>query len=322
MKKRAFVQLLGAAAWPGPVALAQAQEPWPSRPIKVIVPVTAGGTADVLAREFGRRLGERLGQPVVVENRPGANGIPATLAVARAPADGYTLLLTLTQHIQNPVQFKDAGYDPIADFTPLCRIGAAATVLAARASLKVDSATELAQFAPGKGLTFGTTALGPQVILEVFNQSAKLEMLNVPYKGEAPALTDLLGGQIDMALLTVATARAHIQRGTLKGLAVIAPKRASSLPHVATFLEQGFKEVNWTGGWYAFMAPANLPPAIAARLVQELRVIGENAAMRKLFDELNITVHWMDGPEFQPVMKRDMELWRSLVQRSGVVIER
>ncbi|KAB7585069.1 tripartite tricarboxylate transporter substrate binding protein, partial [Verminephrobacter sp. Larva24] len=151
---------------------------------------------------------------------------------------------------------------------------------------------------------------------------AKLEMLNVPYKGEAPALTDLLGGQIDMALLTVATARAHIQRGTLKGLAVIAPKRASSLPHVATFLEQGFKEVNWTGGWYAFMAPAKLPPAIAARLVQELRVIGEDAAMRKLFDELNITVNWMDGPEFQPVMKRDMELWRSLVQRSGVVIER
>src|SRR6218665_40666 len=136
-----------------------------------------------------------------------------------APADGYTLLLTLTQHIQNPVQFKDAGYDPIADFTPLCGIGAAATVLAARASLKVDSATELAQFAPGKGLTFGTTALGPQVILEVFNQSAKLEMLNVPYKGEAPALTDLLGGQIDMALLTRATSREHIQRGTLKGLA-------------------------------------------------------------------------------------------------------
>src|SRR6218665_4189613 len=123
VKTRAFVQLLGAAAWTGPGALAQAPEPGPRRPIRVIVPVTAGGTADVLAREFGRRIGEPLGQPVVVENRPGANGIPATRAGARAPADGYTLLLTLTQHIQNPVQFKDAGYDPIADFTPLCRIG-------------------------------------------------------------------------------------------------------------------------------------------------------------------------------------------------------
>ncbi|MES2360355.1 MAG: tripartite tricarboxylate transporter substrate binding protein [Pseudomonadota bacterium] len=322
MKKRTFIKLLGAAAVPTLMPLAHGQERWPSRPIKVIVPVTAGGTADVLAREFGRRLGERVGQAVVVENRPGANGIPATVAVARAPADGYTLLLTFTQHVQNPVQFKDVGYDPIADFTPLCRIGAAATVLVARSSLGANSATELVKIAPGKGLTFGTTGLGPQVILEVFNKSAKLGMLNVPYKGESPALTDLLGGQIDMALLTVATARAHIQRGTLKGLAVIAPGRAPSLPNVPTFLEQGFKEVNWTGGWYAFMAPARLPPDIATRLVKELHAIGEDPSMRKTLDDLNITMNWMDGPEFLPAMKRDMDIWRTLVQSSGVVIER
>jgi tripartite-type tricarboxylate transporter receptor subunit TctC len=171
-------------------------------------------------------------------------------------------------------------------------------------------------------LTFGTTGLGPQVILEVFNKSSKLGMLNVPYKGESPALTDLLGGQIDLALLTVATARAHIQRGTLKGLAVIAPGRAASLPNVPTFLEQGFKEINWTGGWYAFMAPAKLPADIAARLVKELHAIGEETSMRKTLDDMNITMNWMDGPEFQPVMKHDMEIWRALVQSSGVVIER
>lgn len=322
MRKRTFVKLLGASVLPTMTSLTRSQERWPVRPIKIIVPVTPGGTADVMAREFGRRLGERVGQPVVVENRPGANGIPATVAVARAPADGYTLMLTFTQHVQNPVQFKDVGYDPIADFTPLCRIGAAATVLVARTALGANSATELVRFAPGKGLTFGTTGLGPQVILEVFNKSSKLGMLNVPYKGEAPALTDLVGGQIDLALLTVATARAHIQSGTLKGLAVIAPGRAPSLPSVPTFLEQGFKEVNWTGGWYAFMAPAKLPPDIAARLVKELHAIGEDPAMRKTLDDLNITMNWMDGPEFQPAMKRDMETWRSMVQRSGVVIER
>lgn len=322
MRKRTFVQLLGAAVLPTMTSLARSQERWPARPIKIVVPVSAGGTADILAREFGRRLGERVGQPVVVENRPGANGIPATVAVARAPADGYTLMLTFTQHIQNPVQFKDVGYDPIADFTPLCRIGAAATVLVARSGLGVGSAKELVRMAPGKGLTFGTTGLGPQVILEVFNKSAKLGMLNVPYKGESPALTDLLGGQIDLALLTVATARAHIQKGTLKGLAVIAPARASSLPDVPTFLEQGFKEVNWTGGWYAFMAPARVPADVAARLVKELHAIGEDAGMRKTLDDLNITVNWMDGPEFVPAMKRDMEVWRTLVQTSGVVIER
>uniref|UniRef100_UPI00035FC3EB Bug family tripartite tricarboxylate transporter substrate binding protein n=2 Tax=Variovorax paradoxus TaxID=34073 RepID=UPI00035FC3EB len=184
MRKRTFVKLLGAAVLPAMAPLAYSQERWPARPIKVIVPVSPGGTADVLAREFGRRLSERVGQPVVVDNRPGANGIPGTVAAARAPADGYTLLLTFTQHIQNPVQFKDVGYDPIADFTPLCRIGAAATVLVARSGLGVGSAKELVRMAPGKGLSFGTTGLGPQVILEVFNKSAKLGMLNVPYKGE------------------------------------------------------------------------------------------------------------------------------------------
>ena len=322
MRKRTFVQLLGAAALPAMSALVHGQPRWPARPIKIIVPVTPGGTADVMAREFGRRLGERVGQAVVVENRPGANGIPATVAVARAPADGYTLMLTFTQHIQNPVQFANVGYDPIADFTPLCRIGAAATVLAARASLGASSARELVRFAPGKGLTFGTTGLGPQVILEVFNKSAGLGMLNVPYKGEAPAMTDLLGGQIDMALLTVATARAHIQSGALKGLAVIAPGRAASLPEVPTFLEQGFQEINWTGGWYAFVAPAGLPPAVAARLVDELHAIGEEPAMRKTLDDLNITMNWLDGPAFGAAMQRDMATWRALVQRSGVVIER
>jgi len=322
MRKRTFVKLLGAAVLPAMAPLAYSQERWPARPIKIIVPVSPGGTADVLAREFGRRLSERVGQPVVVDNRPGANGIPGPVAAARAPADGYTLLLTFTQHIQNPVQFKDVGYDPIADFTPLCRIGAAATVLVARSGLGVGSAKELVRMAPGKGLSFGTTGLGPQVILEVFNKSAKLGMLNVPYKGESPALTDLLGGQIDLALLTVATARAHIQRGTLKGLAVIAPARAPSLPGVPTFQEQGFKEVNWTGGWYAFMAPAKVPADVAARLVKELHAIGEDAGMRKTMDDLNITVNWMDGPEFVGAMKHDMEVWRTLVQTSGVVIER
>jgi len=322
MKKRTFVKWLGAAALPSLSSFTYAQESWPSRPIKIIVPVSAGGTADILAREFGRRLGERVGQPVVVENRPGANGIPGTVTVAHAPADGYTLLLTFTQHVQNPVQFKDVGYDPIADFTPLSRIGAAATVLVARAGLGANSATELVRLAPGKGLTFGTTGLGPQVILEVFNKTSKLGMLNVPYKGESQALTDLLGGQIDLALLTVAGARAHIHKGTLKGLAVIAPARAASLPNVPTFLEQGFKEVNWTGGWYGFLAPAKLPPNVTARLIKEFHAISEDPTMRKTLDDMNITMNWADGPEFLPAMKRDMEAWRSLVQTSGVVIER
>jgi len=323
MKKRTFMSWLTAASVGGiaPGAFA-ADESWPSRPIRILTPVPPGGTSDILAREFGQRLSERVGQPVIVENRPGANGVIATVAVARAPADGYTLLMTLTQHVQVPTQFKDVGYDPVEDFTPIGRIGAAATVLAATPRLGVKSAKELAEVAAGKNLTFGTTATGPQVIIEVFNKSANLGMLNVPYKGESAALTDLIGGQIDMALLTVATARGYIESGKLTPLAVIAPARAPALPDVPTFLEQGFKEVNWTGGWYGFLAPANVPPQIASRLVTEFKGIFDDPAVQTKLKGLNINLDWIGGEPFKQAMKRDMEIWSTLVKRSGVVIER
>ncbi len=296
-------------------------ERWPARrPIRVITPLPAGGTGDVLAREFSQRLGEQLKQTVIVENKPGGNGAIATVAAARAPADGYTLLFTLTQHIQAPVQFKDIGYDPIHDFTPIARLGAAATVLVARPGLGVNSMADLLRLAPGKQWTFGTTATGPQVIMEVFNKSSKLNMLNVPYKGEPNTLTDLVGGQIDMALLTVATARGYIETGKLKALGVIAPSRAPSLPNVPTFLELGFKDVNWTGGWYGFLAPSKLPAAIATRLTAVLHAIVEDPLVKKRMDALDVNMNWLAGPAFGPAMKQDMETWASLVQRSGVVI--
>lgn len=323
MKKRAFVGWLATAGAVVSIPFAsQAQEAWPSRPIKILTPVPPGGTSDILAREFGQRLSDRVGQPVIIENRPGANGVIATVAAARAPADGYTLLMTLTQHIQVPTQFKDVGYDPVEDFTPIGRIGAAATVLAAHPRIGVKSAVELARVAPGKQLSFGTTATGPQVIMEVFNKSANLGMLNVPYKGEAAALQDLIGGQIDMALLTVATARGYIEDGRLVPLAVIAPRRAPALPDVPTFLEQGFKEVNWTGGWYGFLAPAHLPSAIASRLVTEFKAIYDDPAVRAKLEALNMNLDWIGGDPFRQAMRRDMEIWSTLVKRSSVVIER
>ena len=298
-----------------------ADEPWPSRPIRVIAPIPPGGTSDVIAREFAQGMAARVGGTAIVDNRPGADGLIATQAVARAAPDGYTLLFTLTQHIQVPLQYKNLGYDPINDFVPLARIGAAATVVVARSSLGIKSTGDLQKLAATRQLTFATTATGPQVIMEVFNKSAKLGMLNVPYKGEPPVLTDLLGGQIDLALLTVATARQYVNNGQLAPLAVIAANRAAALPNTPTFLEAGYKEVNWTGGWYGFLAPAKTPPAIVTRLVAAFKGSIEDPAIRNKMIGMDINLNWLDGPAFAPVMKQDMDNWAALVKRSGVVIE-
>ena len=162
MDKRTFLHGVIATAATGLGVPSFANDAWPSRAIRIITPVPAGGSGDVIAREFGTKLAERLGQPVIIDNRPGANGAIATVATARAPADGYTLMMTLTQHIQAPLQVKDVGYDPFADFTPLTRIGAAVTLLVARPQLNLRNAADLVREAPGKKFSYATTATGAQ----------------------------------------------------------------------------------------------------------------------------------------------------------------
>jgi len=320
MKRRVLVQALPLALTALPLLGLAQSAPWPSRPIRIITPQAPGGSGDVMLREFGTRLAEKLGQPVVIDNRPGANGIIATQAVAKAPADGYTLLWTLTQHIQVPIQYKNAGYDPIEDFTPIARIGAAVTLLVARPALGIKSAADLVNNAPNKKWSFGSTASGPQVVLEAFNKGRNLNMLSVPYKGEAPAIQDLLGGQIDIALFSVATARPFVLNGQLVPLGISATRRAASLPDLPTFLEQGYADFNWIG-WYGFMGPAKLPQPITTRLTTEIRAILDDPTMAKKLDSMDIVINWADGPNFLSGMKTDTTRWAELVRRSGVTFD-
>ena len=320
MKRRTLVQAFPLALSGLPILAPAQSAPWPSRPIRIITPQAPGGSGDVMLREFATRLSDRLGQPVVIDNRPGANGIIATQAVAKAPADGYTLLWTLTQHIQVPIQYKNVGYDPIEDFTPIARIGAAVTLLVARPALGIKSAADLVNTAPSKKWSFGSTASGPQVVLEAFNKGRQLNMLSVPYKGEAPAIQDLLGGQIDIALFSVATARPFVLDGKLVPLGISATRRATSLPDLPTFLEQGYADFNWIG-WYGFMGPAKMPQAITTRLTSEIRAILDDPTMAKKLDSMDIVVNWADGPTFLAGMKTDTARWAALVKSSGVTFE-
>ena len=319
MDKRTFLGMLLATAATTP-SLAQ-EAAWPSRPIRIVTPMGAGGVGDIIGREIGQRLSQRLGQPVIIENKPGANGVIATQQVARAPADGYTLLLTLTQHIQAPIQYKDVGYDPVTDFTPLTRIGAVSTLLVARPELGVKNAADLLKKAPGKKWTFGATATGTQVVMEAFNKNHKLDLLAVPYKGEPQALTDMIGGQIDLGLFTMAGARPYIQSGKMVPIGISATRRAQSMPNIPTFGEQGVDDFSWLG-WYGFLAPAHLPAAIAKRLMTEFRAILEDPAVRTRLENLDLMINFAEGDAFGADMKRDSANWAALVKRSGLSFDR
>ncbi len=322
MKKRVFLkQTLSAAGMVALPGLSFGQSPWPSRPIKLVVPTAAGGSHDLLARDFAQQLAIRLGQPVVIDNKPGAGTIIGTVLVTKAPADGYTLLLGQTATIQNAVQIKSVGYDPLKDLTPLARIGASSTVQAVRSDLPVNNAVDFVKLAKGKNWNYGSSSPGPQVIQEVWNKANNIGMTSVSYKGEAPCLTDLLGGNIQTGLFSIAGARPFIESGKLKAIAAIGSTRIPSLPNVPTFLEQGFKEMTYPGGWYAFFGPANLPPEIASRLIKELKAILDEPAMRKRLADMELNVHWDEGATFGAQMKRDMDNWANLIKQSGVTFD-
>ncbi|WP_237718154.1 tripartite tricarboxylate transporter substrate binding protein [Cupriavidus sp. BIS7] len=321
-RRRLLLGGLGAAAlsqWPT-VALGH-DAAWPDRPIKLVVPTATGGVGDAIGREFARGLSEQLGQQVIVENKPGANTSIASAFVANSAPDGYTLLLAMTSLIQNPIHYRNVGYDPLRDFTPLARLGMTATVLVVRSDKKVRNVDEFIRAARGKRWNYGFSATGPQVVMEIFNQHNDLGMTGIPYKGEVPALTDLLGGQIEVGLFSAFAVKGSLQSGQLTALAVLADRRATSLPDVPTFVEQGHGEVSYTGGWYAFMAPARVPREISGRLSQALRVVFEQPAERRRLEQMDLILNWTDGPAFAPVMKRDMDIWRELVLRSKVAIE-
>ncbi|MBL8386206.1 MAG: tripartite tricarboxylate transporter substrate binding protein [Burkholderiales bacterium] len=319
-RRRFLSQALAAGAGAGLPRLAATQEQWPSRTIRIIVPIPAGGLSDAIARRFATRLSERLGQPVVVDNRPGANTMVGTVAVAKAPPDGHTLLFALTSHVQNAVHFRNIGYDPFGDFTPLARLGHATTVMVTRPGLGIASLADFVRAARGRQWTYGAYATGPQVILEVFNANHELGMTHVPYKGEVATITDIVGGQIHTGLFSIPATRGLIQSGKLVPLAVLANKRVASLPSVPTFLEQGV-DFGFVGGWYAFLAPARLPADVTARLIREIKAVFDDPAEQKALEGMDVVLNWADGATFGPVMRQDMEIWRALVTRARVQIE-
>jgi tripartite-type tricarboxylate transporter receptor subunit TctC len=270
--RRTFAALTAGLALAALAAPAFAQQAWPTKVIRIVVPLPPGGATDAIARPLAEGLGKRLGQTVIVENKGGAGGNLGTDFVAKAPADGYTLLLTPPAPIaQAMALYKKLPYNPQTDFAFVSDIAQPRVVCVVAASLPVKNFVELVAWAkahPGQ-LTIGSWGNGtqPHIVQSFMDQSLGTDTLHVPYKGEGPLLTDLVGGQVLMTCGTVTVLKPHLAAGKLRALATIGPNRAAGLPEVPTFAESGYpQDVLKLTGPFALLAPAKTPPEIVERL--------------------------------------------------------
>ncbi len=277
--------------WLG-VSAASAQETYPSKPIRFIAPYPPGGSSDVLARVIAQKLTESLGKQVIVENRPGATGNIGHELVAKAAPDGYTLLLTTkSQMVNNPYLFKRLPFDPLTDFSLLTMIAHAGHVLVVHPAVPARNVKELVALAkaqPGK-LSYGSSGIGSTVgiVAEVFKSIAKVDILHVPYKGTVLAVSDVVGGQIEMVFSDMVPAVPQIRGARLRALAVTTAERSTALPAVPTMIESGIKEPLPTQ-WWGMSGPKGLPPAIVARLNSEIARIVALPEVKQRYNDLGI----------------------------------
>jgi tripartite-type tricarboxylate transporter receptor subunit TctC len=316
-----FAALLFAALVSAGSALAQ---PYPQKPIRIIVPFPAGGIADTFARSIGQKLNEAWSQPVVVENRAGAGGNIGAEAVAKAPPDGYTLVMgSIGTHALNVTLFRDLPFDPIRDFAPVALVLEADGLLVVPPSLPVSSVEDLIQLARGRpaSLAYGSAGMGTTSHLagELFKSMAKVDITHVPYKGNVPALTDLLGGQIQMMFATMPTALPHVKAGKLKALASIRSARTKALPELPTVSEvlAGFDANNWIG----LFAPAGTPSQVVQLLNAEVVKVMNTAEMRKRVETEGATFSPMSAEQFADFVRKEVIEWRKIIRAAGITAQ-
>ena len=293
---------------------------YPARPVTFIVPFAAGSATDQLARALGNAFTERTKQAVVVDNKAGASGMLAAQFVARAPADGYTVLVTTnTTHAANEHLYKKLSYDPVKDFVPVTGLGKGGQVLVVRADAPYRSVADLlakAKKEPGK-LSFGSGSSSSRVAGEMFAQLSHTEILHVPYKSNPNAVTDLLGGQIDFMITDTATGLPQIKGGKLRALGVSTTKRLALLPDVPTIAEAGVPGYDM-GYWFAAYVPAGTPPAVVSRL-HELLVEGTRSAAAKQFFEGTGSEAWTtSGAELAKFQGAETQKWGKVIKAAGI----
>ena len=298
---------------------AAAQDAFPSKPIRIVVPFPPGGLGDLTGRIVSQRLGDAVRQRVLVDNRPGGDEIIGTEHGARAAADGYTLLLATATHVVNPAVKSKLPFDPVADFVPVTLATQFPYLIVVHPSVQARSARDLITYArsnPGK-LTFGSSATFPLLASAWFSYEAGIKVTQIPYKGAGPVLTDLMGGHIDAAFAASAGPIPLVLSGRLKAVAVTSRSRIAVLPNVPTAIESGLKDFE-IHGWHGFLAPARTPPEVIARLNAELAKVFQTAEVKEEMAQRAIQTVGNAPADFAAFMQSERTKWAKAVAVSGL----
>ena len=306
------------------VGYGHAQEAsYPNKPVRLLIGFPAGGLLDTVSRIVGERMSTLLGQPFVVEARPGAGGLVATTALAKAAPDGYTLMMINDNHALNPFILKEVPYDSVKDFAPIGFVGSTPLVFNAHPGLGLKSIKDLVAMAKAKngGLTYGSVGPGslPHLSSALFARAAGISMTHVPYKGGAPALNDLVGGHLDTMMTSLVVSKGHIAGNRLTPLAVAWKHRLEPLPDVPTMAEGGYAFD--AAYWFGLMAPAGTPTAVIGKLEKTLADVVAQAEVRKRLAEMGTLVTPMNAKEFGAFIQTEMAKWRDAVKNANVKIE-
>jgi len=304
---------------------AYAQPAYPAKAITIIVPFSAGGTTDILARVIGQHMSRDLGQPVIIDNRAGAGGNIGTQLVARAPADGYTLLMgTVGTHAINQSLYRKLAFDPIKDFAPITRVALVPNLLVAHPSQPFKNVQELIAYAkanPGK-VTFGSSGNGSSIHLsgEQFKHMAGIDIQHVAYKGSAPAVNDLLGGHIAIMFDNMPSAIGHVKAGKLRPLAVTTPKRSPALPDVPTIAEAGLPGYEATS-WFGLLAPGKTPAPVMAKLNAAILKALADPEVKNKMAEQGAEAYGETPQQFAAFIQSETVKWGKIVKQSGATAQ-
>jgi tripartite-type tricarboxylate transporter receptor subunit TctC len=318
--RRASALLASAVLAAGVAGVAQAQT-WPARPIHLVVPFAPGGAVDAIARSVGQVMAEGLGQPLVIENRPGASANLGAEFVAKSAPDGYTVLISANGLATNMTLYSRLGYDTLRDFAPIARIGEAPVVLVVPTSVpwkSVRDLTEAARAEPGK-LTYASTGNGSSNHLagQMLMSAARVDLVHVPYKGGSPALTDLIGGRISMMLLNTIEVLPQLRAQRVRALAVASPARLTQLPDIPTMAESGLPGYD-VSVWWGLLAPVKTPPEIVARLNAEtVRALRTPSLVAQLA-ELGVVVRPGSSEQFGQFLRDEIDRWGKVIRAANI----
>ena len=318
------IALISLLTWAAASTLTTSQaQTFPSKPVRIVVPQTPGGASDALARIVGQKLSEKWGQAVVIENRAGAGGNIGMDVVAKAPADGYTLLMSYVgSHAINVSIYKKLPFDPEADFSAVATLANVPFIVTVNANLPVNNMKELAAYAAKHPISFGSAGNGSlnHLLGEMFSSVSQTKLLHVPYKGAAPALTDLIAGQTQLVFTSLPSIAQHIRAGTVKGLAVTGSKRAQAFKDIPTIAESGYPGFV-INPWFGLFAPKGTPSAVIKQINNDIKKILEEKDTLDKFAVLGAEPFEVTPQELTAMLHADILKWAAVVKISGATVD-